>query len=75
MTMLVRVYHHMGPLLPWSSRDPAFLSVYIHDTDYAAQSHIRAGLVHKLDEGILTQLTAMLHHVSPYVQTLQSVRE
>ncbi|CDF40520.1 ATP dependant DNA helicase [Chondrus crispus] len=75
MTMQGRIYHYMGPLLPSTCRDPAFLSVYIHDTDYAEQSQIRAGRVRELDEGILTQLTAMLHHVNPYVQTFQSLRE
>ena len=75
MTMQGRIYHYICPLLPSTGVDPAFMSVYIHDTDYAAQSQTRVGHVRELDVGILTQLTARQHHVNPYVQTFQSLGE
>ena len=48
----------------------SFPSVYIHDTDYATQTHTSLGNSTRLKEALLTlltQLTHMLHECNPYV--------
>lgn len=60
--------------MPPETCGPSFLSVYIHETDYAAQEATRVGGNRSLDQGVM-ELTGMLHEVNPYVQTFRLMRE
>ncbi|CDF32173.1 unnamed protein product [Chondrus crispus] len=75
MTMQGGMYHYMGPMMPSEGRAPSYASVYIHDTDYATQTHTRLGTSRQLEEALMTQLTHMLHECNPYVQTFLCMRE
>ena len=62
-------------MVPPAGRAPAFLSVYIHDTDYDAQTQHRTTANPQLDANVLRELTEMLHGINPYIQTFRSLRE
>ena len=69
------MYHYMGPMMPSEGREPSYASVYIHDRDYATQRRTSLGSSIRLEEGLMTQLTHMLHECNPYVQKFLFMRE
>ncbi len=62
-------------LTPPEGVRPSFLSVYIYDTDFAAQSETRAQNVPRVDPALLTQLAEMLSQCYTYIQTFSSLQE
>lgn len=74
MTLHGRIYHSLGALSPPPQLRPAYLSVYIHDTDFNAQTESRRAAMLQLSDGLLHKLTKMLHEANPYVQTFVSIR-
>ena len=69
------MYHYMGSMMPADGWAPSYVSVYIHDTDYATQTPTRLGRSRRLEEALMTQLTDMPHECNPYVQTFLFMRE
>ncbi len=61
MTLQGRIQHFLGALQPAPGRRPAFLSVYIHDTDFDVQSELRSRNFAGADRAVLTSLASMLH--------------
>lgn len=75
ITLHGRMYHYVNALLPSSDIQPAFLSVYMRDKNFASQTMQHKRAMPKLRPQIRSQLTAMLRDVNPYVQTFLSLRE
>lgn len=75
ITMQRRISHYMGAMLPAKVRKPEFLSVSIHDTDRSTQYRARLERKRLLSLTIFADLTAVLHEVSPNLQTFRSLRE
>ncbi len=55
VTLQGRIHHFLGALQPASGRRPAFLSVYIHDTDFDVQSELRSQNFRGVDRALLTE--------------------
>ncbi len=70
-----RIHHFLGALQPATGRRPAFLSVYIHDTDFDVQSELRSQNFACVDRALLTSLASMLNHHNTYVQSFMSLHE
>ena len=76
MTVQGMIYHHIGALLPPEGVGPAFLSVYMYDTDLATQTATRSE--HggdRLRPAILQRLAEELQSVNSYIQSFQQLRE
>ncbi len=69
VTIQGRIYHFIGDLQPAPGRRPAFLSVYIHDTDFELQSALRSQNFAGVDRAVLTSLASMLNQNNTYVQS------
>ncbi len=60
---------------PAAGRRPAFLSVYIHDTDVEAQSESWSQNFAGIDRALLTSFAAILHSYHTYLQSVLSLHE
>lgn len=69
------VYHYVSALLPPWHIPPAFLSVYIRNTESATQTEKRGGSVPQFHPQRFSQMTTMLHDVNLYVKTFVSLRD
>lgn len=74
-TLHGRTYHYVGALSPPSSLYPAFLSAHIPETNFLSQTEQRELSMPQLCSQLVMELTAMLHDVSPYVQTSALLQE
>lgn len=72
-TLQQPIYHFMEALMPAAPYMPAFLSVYVFDSDYDAQLQQVTKSLCELDVNLMPQFTDMLHHVIPYVLSLRSL--
>ncbi len=75
VTVQGRIYHFLGALQPAPGRRPAFLSVYIHDTNFEVQSELRSQNFAGVDRALLTRLASMLNQHNTYVQSIMSLHE
>ncbi len=75
MTLQGRIHHFLGALQPAPGRTPAFLSVYINDTDFDVQSELRSQNFGGVDRALLTNLASMLKQHNTYFQSLMSLHE
>ncbi len=75
MTLQGLIHHFLGALQPAPDRRPAFLSVYIHDTDFDVQSELRSQNFAGVDRALLKNLASVLNQSSMYVQSFMSLHE
>ncbi len=75
VTLQGRIHHFLGALQPAPGRRPAFLSVYIHDTDFEVQSELRSQNFAGVDRVLLKSLTSMLNQHNACVQSFMSLHE
>ena len=71
MTVQGNMYHLIGAMVPPQGIEPAYLSVYIHDTDCARQTDARQRVSKDLRPEILNGLAEMLNDNNSYVQSFQ----
>ncbi len=55
VTLQGRIHHFLGAFQPALGRKLAFLSVYIHDTDFDVQSELRSQNFADVDRALLTE--------------------
>ena len=71
-----QLYHLIGSLLPLSGRQPAFLQIYIYDSDPMQQAQQR--MCHHdnlLNVNIILPLQAMFHQCDPYIEIFLTAHE
>jgi hypothetical protein len=68
--------HKIGSLLPEDGEEPKYAQIYIMDSSLSQQIQQRLKYGHGyLDEGILQDLTTMMHNINPYYNIYKSAKE
>ena len=73
VTVMGKLYHLMGSLLPQADTPPKFAQIYFTDTTNETQNRLRANP--QLDPHIIALLQACLRNVNPYIRTFKAAIE
>jgi len=73
VTVMGKLYHLMGSLLPQTNTPPKFAQIYFTDTTNETTNRLRANP--HLDAELLASLQACLRNVNPYIKTFKAAIE
>ncbi len=75
MTLQGRIHHFFGVLQPDPGRKPAFLSLYIQDTDFDVQSELRSQNIAGVDRALLTSFASRMNQKNTFIPSYMSLHE